>query len=222
MEYVADVGKVGRAVARNKLRRMRRRIRLVCVRTFSGISRNCSCAGSCGDGISAVSATATLTAFHARRERTEYRQRCNYEMIFGPRSLYRIPSPSLSISLSLSNSRAINAFLSRLDRGGKSVRAPPAFAPLTARKVAKLARKKIAKWMNVTHSRRRGPGSPSLRKLQKLAMARGRKYLVIIVGGSTTGHYTCIHVHRGQRWRDRRTGRSTFPFIGVDIKCNSS
>lgn len=195
----------------------------MCVRTFSGISRNCSCAGSCGDGISAVSATATLTAFHARRERTEYRQRCNYEMIFGPRSLYRIPSPSLSISLSRYR---IQEQLTRFSlvsiAGGKSVRAPPAFAPLTARKVAKLARKKIAKWMNVTHSRRRGPGSPSLRKLQKLAMARGRKYLVIIVGGSTTGHYTCIHVHRGQRWRDRRTGRSTFPFIGVDIKCNSS
>lgn len=35
MEYVADVGKVGRAVARNKLRRMRRRIRPVCIREHS-------------------------------------------------------------------------------------------------------------------------------------------------------------------------------------------
>ena len=59
----------------------------------------------------------------------------------------------------------------------------------------------------VTHSRRRGPGSRGLRKLQKLARwSRGRKYLVIILGGSTTGHYTCIHVHRGQRWR-RHTGQ---------------
>lgn len=56
-------------------------------------------------------------------------------------------------------------------------------------------------------------------------MSAGRKYLVIIVGGSTTG---ALYLHSRSSWSEMAahtalwTGRSTFPFIGVDIKCNSS
>lgn len=97
------------------------------------------------------------------------------------------------------------------------------FSAPSSRKVAKLACEKTREI--VTHSLRRGPGSPSLRKLQKLVRdERGRKYLVIIVGGSTTG---TLYLHSRSSWSEMAdpalwTGRSTFPFIGVDIKCNSS
>lgn len=58
----------------------------------------------------------------------------------------------------------------------------------------------------MTHSLRRGPGSPSLRKLQKLVRdERGRKYLVIIVGGSTTG---ALYLHSRSSWSEMAAPRS--------------
>lgn len=185
----------------------------VCVETFSGISRDCSCVL---ETVAMVLAPLALRIdVLVRRERREYRPRCNYKMISSSGSSYLIESATPPPFLRYQIQQQLRDPSAREGRSHRRRR----------EKWRKFARKKRGRQRSarVTHSRRRGPGSPSLRKLQKLAMARSRKYLVIIVGGSTTGHYTCIHVHRGQRWRQGRwTGRSTFPFIGVDIKCNSS